>query len=388
MPRREPVEEGHDDLRGGGAERGRPRREVAHPVALEPDRLVPLLRVGREVDDVVDDLDRLPEGSLDRHVHSSRCGSGGPDASGRRDAGAARADDDQALHVDRRRVELGQGGDRQRLLGPADVASDDDDGVGGAALEQDLLGVGDLGGARPGRRVVDREHEVGLGDGAQPLLDERPRLEPVGQAHHREVAADRRAGAGRDRLHGREPGQHPDLDVVVQRVVGGLEHGGRHAEDPGVATGHDGHPLALARQVEGEAGAVDLDGVAGRMPLQAGPLRHPLDVRRVARRRGRPRPAPARPRGSASGPGRGRGRRRGARGSLVSIRRRRPSALLDHRCAGTTIREKYGTVAGSTSATGSQRCSGIEARSTYSAPSSRPACSARSRPRGTCGRAS
>lgn len=37
------------------------------------------------------------------------------------------------------------------------------------------------------------------------------------------------------------------------------------------------------------------------------------------------------------------------------------------------MREKYGTVAGSTSPTGSHRSSGIEARSTYRAPSSRPA---------------
>jgi hypothetical protein len=43
------------------------------------------------------------------------------------------------------------------------------------------------------------------------------------------------------------------------------------------------------------------------------------------------------------------------------------------------MREKYGTVSGSTSATGSHRCSGIEARSTYSAPSRRPACSSAER---------
>ena len=48
-----------------------------------------------------------------------------------------------------------------------------DDGVGGAVLEEELLEVGDLRGAVARRGVVDREHQVGLGDRSQPLLDDR-----------------------------------------------------------------------------------------------------------------------------------------------------------------------------------------------------------------------
>ncbi len=46
------------------------------------------------------------------------------------------------------------------------------------------------------------------------------------------------------------------------------------------------------------------------------------------------------------------------------------------------MREKYGTESASTSATGSQRSSGIDARSTYIAPSSRPACASAERTAG------
>ena len=51
-------------------------------------------------------------------------------------------------------VELGQRGDGQRLLRAADVAADDDDGVGGAVLEQQLLGA-----RRPARC---RDRDAGL----------------------------------------------------------------------------------------------------------------------------------------------------------------------------------------------------------------------------------
>jgi hypothetical protein len=46
-------------------------------------------------------------------------------------------------------------------------------------FEQDLAGQLDLVGTGPRGRVVDRQNEIGLGDGAQSLLDQRPRLEPL-----------------------------------------------------------------------------------------------------------------------------------------------------------------------------------------------------------------
>ena len=136
---------------------------------------------------------------------------------------------------------------------------------------------------RPRRRVVDRQHQVGLGDRAQPLLDDRPRLEPVGEAHHREVAADRRARARGHGLHG--------ADARAARGSATSAYAGSSAasktadaipKTPASPPETTATRSPAQRQVEREPGAVELDGVAGRVPGQAGALRHPVDVRRVA----------------------------------------------------------------------------------------------------------
>ena len=67
----------------------------------------------------------------------------------------AGADDQQAAHVDRVGVEVAERGHVSDSSGPADVAADDDRGVAGPVLQQDLLGLLDLmrsGTARPGCR--------------------------------------------------------------------------------------------------------------------------------------------------------------------------------------------------------------------------------------------
>src|SRR5215203_4970137 len=63
----------------------------------------------------------------------------GPDAAVRSDAGLARADDQQAVHLDGCRVEVGEGGGRQALARTADVATHDDRGRRIAVLQQDPL---------------------------------------------------------------------------------------------------------------------------------------------------------------------------------------------------------------------------------------------------------
>ena len=60
------------------------------------------------------------------------------------DPGLRGADDQQAPHVDRLRVELAQRRDGELLLGPADVAADDHHGVGRAVLQQHLLRLAEL----------------------------------------------------------------------------------------------------------------------------------------------------------------------------------------------------------------------------------------------------
>ena len=64
-------------------------------------------------------------------------------------------------------IQLGEGGDRDRSLGAADVAPDDHRRVRGAVLQQQRRGP-----RRPAtagafeRRVVDRDHQVGRGAAA------------------------------------------------------------------------------------------------------------------------------------------------------------------------------------------------------------------------------
>ena len=72
--------------------------------------------------------------------------------------------------------------------------ADDDRRVRGPVLQQHLLGLLDL--VPPGARgrVVDRQHQVGRPDGAQPRLDHRPGLEPVRQ---RDARRSRRPAARR-----------------------------------------------------------------------------------------------------------------------------------------------------------------------------------------------
>src|SRR5215212_1993352 len=68
----------------------------------------------------------------------------GPDAAVRSDAGLARADDQQAVHLDGCEVEVGEGGGRQGLARTADVATHDDRGRRIAVLQQDPLCRADL----------------------------------------------------------------------------------------------------------------------------------------------------------------------------------------------------------------------------------------------------
>ena len=66
------------------------------------------------------------------------------------------------------RVEVGQPHGPYALLRAADIARDDDRGVRGAVLQQQLTGLADLPGTAARARVVQGEHQVGRGRRAQP----------------------------------------------------------------------------------------------------------------------------------------------------------------------------------------------------------------------------
>ena len=70
-------------------------------------------------------------------------------------------------------------------------------------------------------------------------------------------------------------------DVPAGVAGGRLEDRARHPEHAGIPAGDDGHLLPVTSQVEREASAVHLDGVARRVSLQAGALRDAVDVRCV-----------------------------------------------------------------------------------------------------------
>ena len=132
-----PPGRGHPGRPGPRARRRRrvvPLRPVARQVHQAPFRQAPGCRA-----DYVDATRHRCPLAVPTECSAAQRTERGPHLAGGRTTGGGRADDQQALHVDRLGVELGQRGDGQRLLGAADVAADDDDGVGGPVLEQQLL---------------------------------------------------------------------------------------------------------------------------------------------------------------------------------------------------------------------------------------------------------
>ncbi len=280
--------------------------------------------------------------------------------------------------------------DEQRFLLAADVPADDHDGVVRPDAAQHGDGVGQLTGSRPGRRVVDGQHQVGLGDGPEPGLDDVPGLAPIGQREHREVATQGRTGPRGDRLRRGHPGQHPDRHPRIPRILRRLVHRGRHPE-------HTRHrrrrpPRPAPRRGPGPArNAPGPPRPCCRMRAAAGLLAAAPGSRR-ARIRPRDR-TPARAAVTsgviqASGPGPS-----PTTSNSAGAPARAGSTDLDSSAAasspprrplpGTMTIEKYGTAAGSTSTTGStDSCASLDARSTYTASSSRPACASASRTAG------
>src|SRR6202042_2252938 len=99
---------------------------------------------------------------------------------------------------------------------------------------------GELPGAPPGGRVVQGQDEVGGGRLLDPAGDDVPGLEPVRQADHAVVVAERRADPGGDGLGRGHAGQHGDRHagpaVRLRRDL--LDDGGGDGED-GRGAGRD-----------------------------------------------------------------------------------------------------------------------------------------------------
>ena len=232
---------------------------------------------------------------------------------------------------------------------------------------------------RPGRRVVEREDEVGRAGRIEAPLDDLPRLELVRQRDHAEVVAQRRADPGRGGLHRREARHDPHLDVRQRDIaVDDLQHGGGHREDARVARRHDRHARAAGRQLEGVAGAL--------APRRGCRSRGGAARAARARARGRSRsrsahrrpPARRAPRASASPGRRARARRRSrARGGRCAARAR-SSAPAPVTCRAPGRRPRPAARCAR------RRCWRAPRRSPAR---SRPPVGPRRRRRGTCARA-
>ena len=188
--------------------------------------------------------------------------------------------------------------------------------------------------------------------------------------------AERRADRGRHRLRRRQPGQHPHRRRRVLRLRGHLQHRGGHREHARVARGHHGDPAAPRRPGRARARpARPRPGCRSGAGAGAGSA-----ARGRGRGRSRPgrRPPPAPPRPPASV----QSRPAGPRPTTATSPTLRPAcdAPVGGAAAtalGSSASEKYGTDAGSTSASAAVRCRSVVARSTYHASSSRPASATR-----------
>ena len=153
-------------------------------------------------------------------------------------------------------------------------------------------------------RVVEGDHEVALGRGAHPPLDDLPRRVQVGQADVDVVVAERRAEQRRGGERRGDPGHADDVDVVV-------------GDPPGPGWPSRTRRRRRCRSARPRARRGPRDGGAGPLP---------------PRRRGRW-PAP----GCRGGAGRGPGRRTG-RGR----RPPRPRAQFRRRAGGAAGRGRRG----------------------------------------------
>ncbi len=190
-------------------------------------------------------------------------------------------------HVDAGRGELAEGDDGELLVRPGRPPRPTTTGVvrrrGAAAAAQRRRRAARSATGTPGCTARGRGRP-------RPACSTRsrdhlPRLEPVRQADHAVVVAQRGPGPGRDRLGGGDARQHRRPATSAQRSarLGGLlEHGGRHREHAGIAGGDDRDPAPCGGQVERQRGPLGLDRVARRVPALPGPDRDPGQVGPVA----------------------------------------------------------------------------------------------------------
>ena len=103
--------------------------------------------------------------------------------------------------------------------------------------------------------IVKRDDEIAVGGGAEPALDDGPRLEIVGERDGAKVMAERRAKPRRRRLHRGHPWRNLNVELQPLRIVfDGLEHSRRHRKHARIAAGNDGDRRGLPWRASTQAG--------------------------------------------------------------------------------------------------------------------------------------
>ena len=215
----------------------------------------------------------------------------------------------------------------RRSSAPPDGAREGDRRRGVLQAAQEIERFDDTVGPRLRRGIVERDDEIAFGRGAEPPLDDRPRLQIVGQRDRAEVVTERRAEPCGRRLHGGDAGHDRDVE---RRAIAARPRSPRTPPPPWrTRPGRRRRrqrpcaPLRRASARDGR-GRVRRDcrsrARAGR--ARASAARHRA---RSRRRRSRPR-SPRRPRASSIRPGRGRGRRSASRPVTAAARSPAPGS--------------------------------------------------------------
>ena len=136
-------------------------------------------------------------------------------------------------------------------------------------------------------RIVEREHEAGLRRSVQSALDDRPRLQVVGERQCAEIVAQWGADPGSDREHrgnardNRQfqltPGRGPLLDLLANRR--------RHGEHAGVAAGYQRNIGTRRRGFERGACPRAFLAIVGGMAALSGTRRRAIEIRSVTEQR-------------------------------------------------------------------------------------------------------
>ena len=175
-------------------------------------------------------------------------------------------------------------GEDDLFVRSSDAAREHDGRRRSAVASDDVPCFGELPEPLRGDGVVEGECEVGGGNCFQPLDDDLPGLQAVGEREDAEVVAERRADTGGCGLHGGEAGDDADVERAprLRALFHALENGGCHGEDAWIAGGDHADAASCFGEGECVAGAVGFDLVVRTIATLAGAHGNTVQVGMVA----------------------------------------------------------------------------------------------------------